>query len=192
MAGLNDEGTNPALELLLNRRSHHRLTDPGPGDAELALILQAALRVPDFGRLRPFRFLAASGEGRNRLGQALHRAALAAGRPPRVVERAPRMPLRAPLVIVAVASPRADQTVPLFDQQLCAVSGFADTAIRAGASEVLRKARAALCHAGQAAAMASLAPLERLLAARRTPADDLLGAYRETGWMYHRGGQRAT
>ncbi len=120
MADLNDEGANPALDLLLNRRSHHRLTDPGPGDAALDLILRAALRVPDFGRLRPFRFLAARGEGRIRLGQALQRAAVAAGRPPHVVERAPRMPLRAPLVIVAIASPRADQTVPLFDQQLCA------------------------------------------------------------------------
>jgi hypothetical protein len=73
-----------------------------------------------------------------------------------------------------------------------AVSGFADPAIRAGANEVLRKARAALCYAGQAAAVAALAPLERLLAARRTPADDLLGAYREPGLMYHRADQRAT
>ena len=113
---------NPALALLLDRRSHHRLTDPGPGDAELDLILQAALRVPDFGRLRPFRFLAARGEGRDRLGQAMQRAAMAANRPAQVIERAPRMPLRAPLVIVAVASPRPDKMVPLLDQQLCAAS----------------------------------------------------------------------
>ena len=120
MARLNPADDNPALALLLDRRSHHRLTDPGPGAQELDLILRAALRVPDFGGLRPFRFLAARGEGRDRLGQAMQRAAVAAGRTAEVIERAPRMPLRAPLVIVVVASPRADQTVPVFDQQLCA------------------------------------------------------------------------
>ncbi len=111
---------NPALDLLLARRSHHRLIDPGPSDAETDLILSAALRVPDFGNLRPYRFLAARGAGRERLGQAMQRAAIAAGRPPEVVERAPRMPLRAPLVLVVVSCPRPDDRVPLFDQQLCA------------------------------------------------------------------------
>jgi len=73
-----------------------------------------------------------------------------------------------------------------------AVNGFADTAIRAGSNEVLSKARTALFKAGRAETVAALAPLERLLAARRTPAHDLLRAYRETALMYQRGGQRAT
>ena len=111
---------NPALDLLLARRSHHKLIDPGPDEAELDLILSAALQVPDFGNLRPYRFLAARGAGRERIGQAMQRAALVAGRPPEVVERAPRMPLRAPLVLAAVSCPRPDATVPLLDQQLCA------------------------------------------------------------------------
>ena len=98
MAELTDPAANPALALLLDRRSHHRLVDPGPSDAELDLILRAALRVPDFGHLRPFRFLAARGEGRERLGLAMQRAAAASGKPAQAVERAPRMPLRAPLV----------------------------------------------------------------------------------------------
>lgn len=120
MAELNPDGHNPALALLLERRSDHKLTAPGPSDAELDLLLRAARRVPDFGHLRPYRFLAARGEGLDRLGQAMQRAAIAAGQSAEVVARTPRMPHRAPLVIIAVSSPKLDRTVPLFDQQLCA------------------------------------------------------------------------
>lgn len=114
------EADNAALEFLLNRRSCHQLTAPGPGEEELALILQVALRAPDFGQLHPYRFLAARGAGLDRLGQAMQRAAIAAGKPEKIVARAPSMPHRAPLVIVVVANPRPDKIVPEFDQQLCA------------------------------------------------------------------------
>lgn len=118
MAPLNT--ANPALALLLQRRSHHRLATPGPDDLELAQILQAALRVPDFGHLRPYRFMVARGSGLDRLGAAMERAAAAAGKPAETVARSRRLPRRAPLVIVAVATPRPDKTVPRFDQELCA------------------------------------------------------------------------
>jgi len=114
------EERNAALEFLLNRRSCHDLTAPAPGDEELALILQVALRTPDFGQLHPYRFLAARGEGLDRLGQAMQRAAIAAGKPEKIIARAPGMPHRAPLVIVVVATPRPDKNVPEFDQLLCA------------------------------------------------------------------------
>ena len=122
MAALNPPSGNPALELLLGRRSCHRLASPGPAPDELALIFAAALRAPDFGRLRPFRFLVARDEGLDRLGEAMERAAIATGQPQKIVARAPRMPHRAPLVIVVVASPKPDKVVPIFDQQLCAAS----------------------------------------------------------------------
>lgn len=111
---------NAALEFLLNRRSCHQLTAPGPSDEELALMLQVALRTPDFGHLHPYRFLAARGDGLARLGQAMQRAAIAAGKPEKIVARAPGMPQRAPLIIVVVATPRSDKIVPEFDQLLCA------------------------------------------------------------------------
>lgn len=111
---------NAALEFLLNRRSCHQLTAPGPSDEELALMLRVALRTPDFGQLHPYRFLAARGDGLARLGQAMQRAAIAAGKPEKIIARAPGMPLRAPLVIVVVATPRLDKIVPEFDQILCA------------------------------------------------------------------------
>lgn len=114
---------NPALDLLLNRRSCHKLVAPGPSDEELELIIQAALRAPDFLSLKPFRFLCARGEeSLSRLGEALQQAAQASGQPEAIINRAPRMPHRAQLIITVVASPKANDTVPVFDQQLCASS----------------------------------------------------------------------
>lgn len=110
------------LDFLLKRRSCHQLRAPGPSDAELVRILQAGRRAPDFGRLRPYRFLAARGNGLDRLGQAMQRAAIAAGKSEQIVARALTMPHRAPLVIIVVATPRPDKNVPEFDQVLCAAS----------------------------------------------------------------------
>ncbi len=114
------DARNPGLALLLGRRSCHALRAPAPSEAALELILKAALRVPDFQRLRPFRFLVAVGDGLDRLGAMMHRAAQAAGKPEEVVKRAPRMPHRAPMVIVVAATPRPSDVVPVFDQQLAA------------------------------------------------------------------------
>ena len=46
-----------AVELLLSRRSVNLLQEPTPEGAELDLILDAGLRAPDHGRLRPWRFV---------------------------------------------------------------------------------------------------------------------------------------
>ena len=53
-----------AIETLLNRNSHPRLVAPGPDEAELETILRAALRAPDHGRLRPWRFVVIAGDRR--------------------------------------------------------------------------------------------------------------------------------
>jgi nitroreductase len=111
---------NPVLDFLLKRRSARNLGAPAPDDDELALILRAALRAPDFNTLRPYRFLAARGEGLQRLGAALHRAAVEAGKSEKKIARAASLPLRAPLVLVVVASPQPDDIVTPLDQTLCA------------------------------------------------------------------------
>lgn len=129
------------LSLLLNRRSCHSLTEPGPEGEALDLIFRAALRVPDFQRLRPFRFLVAVGEGRDRLGEAMRRAAIALGKPEDVVARAPRMPLRAPMVITVVASPKPHDLVPELDQILsagCTVMAMQAAAVGLGFGGVWR------------------------------------------------------
>ena len=51
-----------AMTLLTTRYSSSRLTEPAPAGEALQLIKQAALRVPDHGGLRPWRFVVFSGK----------------------------------------------------------------------------------------------------------------------------------
>jgi nitroreductase len=130
-----------ALTLLLERQSCHALQAPGPDGAALDAIFRAALRVPDFLRLRPYEFIVAQGEGLDRLGAMMEAAAIASGRSPADIERAPKMPRRAPLVIVVVAKARESDLVTLFEQQLtagCAVMAMQMAAVAQGFAGVWR------------------------------------------------------
>ena len=100
-----------AIDTLLNRNSHARLVDPGPDAAELNTILQAALRAPDHGRLRPWRFVVVAGDRRQALGDVFVRSLQLKGvDDPAKLEKAANAPLRAPLIIAgllhAVAHPK--------------------------------------------------------------------------------------
>lgn len=66
--------------------------------------------------------------------------------------------------------------------------GFADEQLCRMAGEILGKAQNALRRAGDAAASGALAPLASLLCARRTPAHELVAAYRHSGLMFKPGG----
>jgi nitroreductase len=66
----------PSLEtltLLGARRSAKpfHLLEPAPSDAQLATLLRLASRIPDHGKLAPWRFIVFAGEGRARAGEAL-------------------------------------------------------------------------------------------------------------------------
>jgi len=100
-----------ALTALHGRVSENRLSEPAPTLAQREALFQAALRVPDHGWLRPWRFLCIEGDARERLGDLFVKALLQ--KDPEassaVLERAHNAPLRAPLLIVVVArlhSPR--------------------------------------------------------------------------------------
>src|ERR1041385_7634583 len=58
------------IELLLSRRSGSAkaMIGPGPDSMQLRQILTAAIRVPDHGKLFPWRFIVFEGEARTRLG----------------------------------------------------------------------------------------------------------------------------
>src|SRR5882672_6376272 len=60
-----------AIDLLLSRRSGSAkaMTGPGPSADELRAILTAAARVPDHGKLFPWRFILFEGEARARFGE---------------------------------------------------------------------------------------------------------------------------
>lgn len=61
------------LDLLDSRRSTpaRSLSEPGPTPAQIERLLAAAIRVPDHGKLAPWRLLAISGGARLALGEKL-------------------------------------------------------------------------------------------------------------------------
>lgn len=114
-----------ALSALHNRVSIPRVTGPVPTPEQQEALFRAALRAPDHGRLRPWRFLTVEGEGLVRLGELFTAAELAKTGDPEAasVLRAPKLAQRSPLVIIAIACPQAHPKVPEHEQDMsCAVA----------------------------------------------------------------------
>lgn len=109
-------------EFLLNRHSEPRLQAPAPDQHTLERALACAARAPDHALLRPWRYLVIEGDGRNALGDLF-----AAGCPdastPAELEKARNAPLRAPMVIVGIASPKEHPKVPALEQVMSAAAG---------------------------------------------------------------------
>jgi ABC-type lipoprotein export system ATPase subunit/nitroreductase len=130
-----------AITLLLERRSCSALQAPAPEGDALDIILKAALRVPDFQNLKPYEFILVKDDGLDRLGALLEQAAIASGQRPEIIERAPTMPHRAPLLVIVVARTRDHKLVPRFEQQLtagCAVMAMQMAAVAQGFSGIWR------------------------------------------------------
>lgn len=108
------------LSVLENRRSVAVLSEPAPNDEELAEILRVAQFAPDHGWLRPWQFLLIRGEARVALGNLYLKAALA--ETPELSEaqqtRIVNLPMRSPLIIVAVAKVLENHKVPVLEQTL--------------------------------------------------------------------------
>jgi nitroreductase len=130
-----------ALDLLLNRCSQPRLQAPAPSSEELENIMQAALRSPDHACLTPWRFIVCQNEGLIRLGGIFQRAAIAADMTEKDVLRAPQLPQRAPMVIVAIAKYTEHEKVPHIEQVAsasCAVVAMQMAALAQGYGGVWR------------------------------------------------------
>lgn len=112
------------LDLLLTRRSGSAkaMTEPGPDEGQLRTILRAASRVPDHGKLFPWRFIVIKGDARRRMGHLLVDA-LQVSEPTLSAERAEiergRF-LRAPVVIGVVSRVREAIPIPEWEQILSA------------------------------------------------------------------------
>lgn len=129
------------LDLLLNRRSQPRLTEPAPVDQHLENILQAGLSAPDHKSLKPWRFIVCRGEGLAKLGKIYEQAAIMKGAVPATLERAPTLPMRAPMVIVAICDYKEDEKVPRVEQlasTACAVYGMQMAIIAQGFQSIWR------------------------------------------------------
>ena len=113
-----------ALDLLKTRRSVSStfLAEPGPDAAQLDEILTIASRVPDHGKLAPWRFIVFAGDARLAAGAAL--AALYAGKNPEADAKKlddERMRLaQAPLVVAVVSRAAPHVKIPEFEQLLAA------------------------------------------------------------------------
>lgn len=111
-----------ALDILKNRVSCGKLTEPGPSPDQLNALKQVAVRAADHRLLRPWRFLVVEGEARRRLGELFVQAREAAGETldDKQKEKLRAKPLRAPTLIVAIASCVDDPKVPAVEQILSA------------------------------------------------------------------------
>lgn len=129
-----------ALDALLNRVSAPRLMAPAPDAAQRELLFRAALRAPDHGQLKPWRFLTVEGEALVQLGELFARA-LPADASPEALTKARAMPLRAPLLVVVIACVQASPKVPEQEQVLaagCAAHGILLAAYAQGIGAVWR------------------------------------------------------
>lgn len=115
---------NENLNALLTRRSTsvRDLTAPAPFDAELELILRAATRVPDHGKLAPWRIVVLRGEGAAKLGDLA--ADIYMRNTPQAEEKHREHErqrfLRAPLCLAVIATPVESIKAPDWEQYLSA------------------------------------------------------------------------
>jgi nitroreductase len=113
-----------ALDLLRTRRSVKpaELTGPAPSKAEIETLLSIASRVPDHGKLAPWRFIVFEGEARIKAGEMIA-AAFKAKYPEATEEQVSfeRQRLaRAPLVIAVVSRAAPHVKIPEWEQVLSA------------------------------------------------------------------------
>lgn len=114
--------TSPIIDFLLSRSSAPiaELREPAPNDAEIETMIRIASRVPDHGRLAPWRFILYRGESREQIGQKLVDLAEKREGPlseNRRVQELTRFS-RAPLVIGVVSSPRESIKIPQWEMLL--------------------------------------------------------------------------
>jgi len=113
-----------ALALLQTRRSLKaiELTSPGPSAAEIDTLITVAARVPDHGKLVPWRFIVFEGEARRAAGDAIvaaFRQKYPDAKPEQVEYERTRL-ARAPLVIAVVSRAGPHVKIPEWEQVLSA------------------------------------------------------------------------
>jgi nitroreductase len=113
-----------AIDLLKTRRSvkPREMISPGPSPAELETILTIGTRVPDHGKLAPWRFIIFEGDARVRAGDII--AGVFARKDPNAspaeIDVEKRRLTDAPLVIGIVSFTKPHPKVPPWEQELSA------------------------------------------------------------------------
>jgi nitroreductase len=113
-----------AIELLKTRRSLKpiEMTGPGPSPAELDTILTIGSRVPDHGKIAPWRFIVFEGDGRAKAGEIFAR--IFTKKKPHAtadqIEVERKRFIHAPVVIGVVSKTVEHFKVPAWEQELSA------------------------------------------------------------------------
>jgi nitroreductase len=112
------------LSLLSTRRSASvkGLGEPGPTSEQLDQILRIAVRVPDHGKLQPWRFILFEGDARARFGDKLAQRwlELHPEQPAASAEFWRKFFLRAPCVLALISKAAPHPKIPEWEQQLSA------------------------------------------------------------------------
>ena len=130
-----------ALDLVVNRRSASRLSEPAPTGEALENIIRAGMRAPDHGTLQPWRFIIVENEGRDRFSALLENAAREDGMEGKAIEKAKQSPFRAPMIITVVAHCEEHHKVPQWEQVVsagCAVMAMQMAAVAQGFNGIWR------------------------------------------------------
>ena len=106
------------LDFLLTRRSRpaRNLGLPVPDRAALLVLLTAAVRVPDHGKLTPWRFVVLHRPALARIAALIPARAAALGTDPDKLAKTVAQYAQADLAVVVVAAPKPDDKVPLIEQ----------------------------------------------------------------------------
>ena len=110
------------IDFLTTRRSTvARMMDgPGPGEHDLRKSMEAGMRVPDHGRLTPWRFIVIRGDAREKLGNVI--ADSFKRKNPDAIEEQVEIEqerlTRAPVVIAVVSHVQREHKIPEWEQVL--------------------------------------------------------------------------
>ncbi len=106
------------MEFLLTRRSrpYRTLTKPAPDRAALEPLLTAAARVPDHGKLEPWRFVVLQGQALQRLAALARTRGAALGVDPDRISKTADSFANAPLIVAVIAAPKPSDKIPPVEQ----------------------------------------------------------------------------
>lgn len=107
-----------AMDFLLTRRSRpvKLLTGPAPSRAVLERLLTAAARVPDHGKLEPWRFVVIEGAARARFAALALARAAALGIDPEKAAKTAEALASSPVTVALAAVPRPTDRIPEWEQ----------------------------------------------------------------------------
>lgn len=125
-----------ALDFLGARRSHpaKMLSAPAPDREQVTALLNLAARVPDHGRMEPWRFVVLQSDWLGRMRPVLHRAVLDSGQDQAAADKAASA-FESPLIVAVISSPVDSPKIPQWEQILSAGAvclGLVNAALASG------------------------------------------------------------